>query len=154
MRILNSARNRVRNLVNRDSFSWTDQDRSSHLRLREFLSDRYPLRAQTVAMGNYTFPSQLLSTVEKHPVVLSGGVEFHIDFEVDLAGAVPLQCHFFEVDDQSVAWFRSRYGDRSDFRINHLGLSSRCESLPVLGDAGRPPPSAAIAARTASVTSA
>jgi hypothetical protein len=137
MNIVHSARNRVRNLVNQDRFSWLNRDRASHLRLREFLAMKYPPDADVLTLGNYTFPRRLLKTVRDNPVVISGGVEFHIDFELDLSRAVPLQCHFFEVDHASMAWFRENYGTREDFRINHLGLSSAVECLEVLGDPKR-----------------
>jgi hypothetical protein len=135
--LIDSARNRVRNIVNKDRFSWLDQDRASHLRLREYLTQRYPMTGDVTQLGNYAFPNALFPILRKYPVAISGGVEFHIDFEVELTEVVPQQIHFFEVDAKSVEWFRSHYGNRSDFLINHLGLSSKAEQLDVLGDINR-----------------
>lgn len=137
MKLIHSARNRVRNLVNKDRFSWLDRDRASHLRLRQYLTRRYPLDGDVTQLGNYTFPTALLPILRKHPIAISGGVEFHIDFEVELSKLLPIQIHFFEVDAKSVEWFKSNYGERSDFLINHVGLSSKEELLDVLGDANR-----------------
>ena len=134
MTLIDSARNRVRNIVNKDKFSWLDKDRASHLRLRDYLTHRYPMTGELEQLGNYAFPTALFPILRKHPLAISGGVEFHIDFEVELSKIVPMQFHFFEVDARSIEWFRGKYSDRSDFLINHLGLSSKVEQLDVLGD--------------------
>lgn len=137
MNLTKSVTNRFFNLVNKDSYSWVDNSRNVHLQFREHLESIYPTAAACKQYGSYKLPEIIEKILSKYPVLISGGVEFHIDFEVHIADLKPLNVHFFEVDPKSIEWFRKNYSQRKDFKINHIGLSSEIESLDVYGDPQR-----------------
>ena len=48
-------------------------------------------------IANYAIPESLLSSLMPNDLILSGGVEFHIEFEEELNKLKNLQFHFLKL---------------------------------------------------------
>jgi len=133
MRYWNSIVLRLRNIIIHDRFSWINKDRALHLDLLNYLQEKFPATEQLVEIGNYALTNKILDTLNKNSIVISGGVEFHIDFEDALSDLKEPRIHFFEVDPRSFQWFKENYSNKENYKLHEVGLAD-CESeFPVYG---------------------
>ena len=67
-------------------------------------------------IANYAIPESLLSSLMPNDLILSGGVEFHIEFEEELNKLKNLEFHFFEDDPRSMSWFKNKFKHKNNFK--------------------------------------
>ncbi len=133
MRYWNSITLRLRNILSHDWFSWINKDRTLHLELLKHLKEKYPPSEDLIEIGNYALTKKILDSLDKDSIVISGGVEFHIDFEDALSDLKEPRMHFFEVDPRSFEWFKENYSHQDNYVLHEFGLAD-CESeFPVYG---------------------
>jgi FkbM family methyltransferase len=133
MRYINSIVLRLRNIITHDRFSWINKDRSLHLDLLQHLDRKFHSPEPLIDMGNYALTQSILDSLNEDSIVLSGGVEFHIDFEEELSKVKNPIIHFFEVDPRSFDWFKKNYSTKEKFILHELGLGDSESKFPVYG---------------------
>ena len=91
-----------------DFFAIIFKNRREHLSYIKELKSRYPKPNKMTALANYELPSAVLDSLNIDSIIITGGVEFHIEFEELLDTICSASFHFFEVDKRSIDWFRHR----------------------------------------------
>ena len=118
---------------NHDRFSWLFLERRRHLSFVDELNKNFPKADSMTSMGNYEIPTTLLQNLNNSSTIITGGVEFHIEFEELLDQHTSASFHFFEVDHRSIEWFKENKA-RSNFKMVEMGLGSQKGTLPVYGN--------------------
>jgi FkbM family methyltransferase len=118
---------------NHDRFSWLFRERRRHLSFVDDLCKIFPKVNSMTSMGNYEIPTTLLQNLNNSSTIITGGVEFHIEFEELLDQHTSASFHFFEVDHRSIEWFKENKA-RSNFKMVEMGLGSQKGTLPVYGN--------------------
>ena len=65
---------------NHDRFSWLFRERRRHLSFVDDLCKIFPKVNSMTSMGNYEIPTTLLQNLNNSSTIITGGVEFHIEF--------------------------------------------------------------------------
>jgi len=130
---LNKLNNRFVRFKNHDRFSFLYRDRRKHLSFVNELESLYPKPHSMASIGNYALPEAVLNSLSVESIIITGGVEFHIDFEENLDDYVNASFHFFEVDYRSIQWFKE-HKTRPNFKIIPKGLGAKAGTLPVFGN--------------------
>tara|TARA_B110001450_G_scaffold239547_1_gene247519 strand:- start:11386 stop:12186 length:801 start_codon:yes stop_codon:yes gene_type:complete len=125
---------RVASFITRDTFSFMFKDRREHLNFSKTLITIYKKPQHMSILGNYELPTKVLESFNESSLIITGGVEFHIEFEEMLDDLTSAQFHFFEVDSRSISWFKEKYKEKKNFKIFEKGLGATIGSLPVYGN--------------------
>lgn len=133
MKYWNSIILRLRNIVIHDRFSWINRDRVLHLDLLNYLQEKYPSAEALIDIGNYALTDKILDNLNQDSIIISGGVEFHIDFEDALSDLKDPFIHFFEVDPRSFKWFKEQYSQKQKYTLHEFGLADAESEFPVYG---------------------
>jgi len=131
--LLEKLRTRFASLIVKDFFSFFFKERRKHLAFARSLIKIYPKPDDMQSLGNYEIPKTILNSLNSESLVITGGVEFHIEFEELLENITNSQFHFFEVDSRSIEWF-NKHKTRKNFHIISKGLGAQKGSLPVYGN--------------------
>lgn len=130
---LKKLKTKVTSFLGHDIFAFLSKDRREHLKYAKELKLLYPKSYEMIALGNYELPSIVLDSLDSDSIIITGGVEFHIEFEELLDNLCHASFHFFEVDSRSIEWFKSNK-EKSNFKIIEKGLGSENGFLPVYGN--------------------
>ena len=133
-RLANSLKKRLFNLSLRDNFNFLSKERQRHFEFNKILKNNYPLNIKMELIANYAIPESLLSSLMPNDLILSGGVEFHIEFEEELNKLKNLEFHFFEVDPRSMSWFKHKFKHNNNFKLNEFGLADKNGNFDIYGD--------------------
>lgn len=131
--LISKISNRLVKFYGHDFFSFISQDRSKHLQYIKTLKQKFPKPSGMKEIENYSVPPKFLEEISQSSVILTGGVEFHIEFEDALDQIAGACFHFFEIDERSIKWFKENKA-KKNFKINSMGLGSEKKLLPVYGN--------------------
>lgn len=109
--------------------------------LNKYLWIKYsPANANTpllhVPLTDYLIPSHILNLPKDLRACISGGIQFHSEFE-DYLLLNSFEIHAFEIDPQSWQWCDNKHGNNSSFILHRKGLFSEHKVMPFFGDKGR-----------------
>ena len=136
--LLGSLKNRFNNILAHDLFVWLDHERSDHLMFNQRLERDYTAPVSLVKVGTYWLPENFKQVLCDRPYIISGGVEFHIEFESAISELLPsVKIDLFDVDIRSIKWFQESFAGNTRLQIHHLGLSDSIHSMSVYGSARR-----------------
>ena len=130
---LKKLKTKIVSLLGHDSFAFFFKNRRQHLKYAHELKLLYPKPDNMNEFGNYELPSDVLDSLNEKSIIITGGVEFHIEFEELLDKACNASFHFFEVDKRSIEWFKLNK-KKSNFKIIEKGLGAKKGILPVYGN--------------------
>jgi|TARA_B110000438_G_scaffold301128_1_gene355214 FkbM family methyltransferase len=131
--LLRKLKTRIISFLGHDIFAVLSKNKRQHLQYIKFLKLNFSKPEEMTIMGNYEVPSKVIESLDSSSTIITGGVEFHIDFEESLDKLTGASFHFFEVDARSIEWFRQNK-KKSNFKIIDKGLGSKKGTLPVYGN--------------------
>ena len=112
---LKKLKTKIVGLLGHDFFAFMFKNRREHLSYAKELKSLYPKPDKMTALGNYELPSSVLDSLNFDSIIITGGVEFHIEFEELLDNICNASFHFFEVDKRSIDWFKLNK-EKSNFK--------------------------------------
>ena len=130
---LQKLKTKIVGFLGHDFFAFMFKNRREHLSYAKELKSLYPKPDKMTALGNYELPSSVLDSLNFDSIIITGGVEFHIEFEELLDNICNASFHFFEVDKRSIDWFKLNK-EKSNFKIIEKGLGAKKGFLPVYGN--------------------
>lgn len=131
---LGLIKNRINNILSHDFFSWSDRERRNHLAFNRTLQKEFTKPDGLVKVGTYWLPGNFQQILLSRPYIISGGVEFHVEFESKISELLPqVRIDLFDVDNRSVEWFRTKFLNNTSLQIYHLGLSDSIGRVNVYG---------------------
>lgn len=131
--LMSKIKNKLVRYYGHDFFAFLSSDRSQHLKFVEDLKENFSKPEDMEQIANYSVSSEFLKKISPSSVVITGGVEFHIEFEDILYEKSGASFHFFEIDNRSVQWFKENK-EKENFSINDMGLGAEEKRLPVYGN--------------------
>ena len=127
--------NFIKHQLDKDKFYFLSKNRKKHLKYIKLLEKKYNKIEDYTRIANYKVPNKILNLIkrENFKVLISGGVEFHIEFEDEISKRYNKFFHLFEIDNRSINWFNLNYKNNKRLKIFNYGISDNNVTVDCFG---------------------